>query len=219
MHPPTSGAAPKGLSDPTLQILLTDYASAREDERHSKSLIGGLVAVAIPFLALSAGFLVGSCGPDPQSTTNCVRVAPWFHAAIPLPLLGLFSWALITYGEFVARGFYMENLETAIQQLQPVAAGQIRKIPSYHRFIHPVVGLTAARPFQLLGFTTWVILVGGLGVVTVWCIRLTGPHSLAVVAAVFYSVVGAWMIGVLLWITLGRQHFEKYLVAKLRATV
>ena len=173
--------SPSGLSDQQLQIMLTEYEAARDDDRSTTSAVMALASVAVALLGGTVAVLVQDCISQ-EGAPGCWPVDDRIYAALPLGPFILMAYGLSLGVTNSVRSYYLRLLERALSnesvQLQAV------RVPAS---IHISSELTRPRgsghilKFLIHGSWTVLFLIL-LGVTIVSVGRISLPSARTIIA-------------------------------------
>jgi hypothetical protein len=116
--------------DQHLQVLLTEYEAARDDERANGAAIVAFASVAVALLGGLVAVLVQDCRDD--WVPGCWAVDGSVYALLPLPPLILLAYGLYLAMGNSVRSYYLRVLEREIHGLVDVRASSVRIPASTH---------------------------------------------------------------------------------------
>jgi predicted HAD superfamily phosphohydrolase YqeG len=175
--------------DVQIEVLLSDWQQARDDERTFALVLATLFGVAIPIIAGASSFLFKTC---PRHSTSCTELPHWSFAFLPLiPMLVLGFWVM-SAAVAVMRGYYIRALEDQISargvEVPLGDYGSVRT-PALTKLVLPLFSHRRGLfPYFLIFpflFVTSFVLGVGLTAASVW---RTESTPLRVVTGVTYGI-------------------------------
>jgi hypothetical protein len=183
------GADEKAHRDDQLQVLLSDYEQARDDDRYTITVQSTLLSVALGFLGAAVYALLQLCGDG-----HCNQNEAYFAAILPVGPLGIVALLLFSGASATARGFYLRALEREIQRRAGVSllsSSQLRS-PGLAHLLHGLGSQThGLRQFRTLGLVLLATIGLGLLATAALAIVLIGPGPLQVASIVVYGAAAA----------------------------
>lgn len=212
----TGNTSNSEAEDRRLEVLISDYEMAREDERSFLSVLAAIFSVSTALLGAITVLLQQTCAFDYRS--GCYRLPEYLLAAIPLLPIASLAFLQAMGLLSIIRTYYLRALEVELQTytLRPLQALEAITSTSYMSLLNEITSLKRGRRgFRfLVGIMLLTVLVifGGLAIYI--AVNLSAGPRLAM--AVVYIPLSALIAFELLNIAMnGRAFFtdicESYL--------
>jgi len=202
-----------------LEILLQDYAMARDDERSYLNVLAAMFGVVLTLLGLLVAVASSACDFRVEQT-QCFAIARPALAALPLLPLATMAYIQIATSLATLRSYYIRGVEREIRAIagSPIAALPGVMSSSYIDFIQTLVSLRRGRKglriSGLIILSSIIIIFGGFTFLI--ATKLTVPYQIAMalvyvplVIILFIETVHATVGGRSLFIKVLRQYLAE----------
>jgi hypothetical protein len=169
--------------DQHLQVLLTEYEAARDDERANGAAIVAFASVAVALLGGLVAVLVQDCRDD--WVPGCWAVDGSVYALLPLPPLILLAYGLYLAMGNSVRSYYLRVLEREIHGLVDVRASSVRIPASTHLSAQMARPRGRGRVSKVLLHGTWIAIFVILLGVTAVALSRVDPDQRWMVGAMY----------------------------------
>lgn len=171
-----------------LDILISDYEMAREDERSFTNVMAALTSAAVGILAAAVVLLQQTCILN-GNRGQCWEMSQTLLAAVPLVPLACLALLQALGQVSVVRSYYLRALEQDLQKyaVRPLEAlGNIYPA-SYSGIVNEITSLRRGRKeFRLLvGLVLMAVLVVFGGLATFIAVKLTETLPQVLMAAIY----------------------------------
>jgi hypothetical protein len=173
-----------------LQILLEDYAQARDDERNWNTVLASLIAVAFTLVGLLAAAVTQTCRFD--ASKSCTNVPDYLVGAAPLLPVALLAYTQLIGIVATYRNFYLRVIEKEIRQYagEPLKAISPITPASYEEMLVEITSLRRGRlsyrTTTYLLVTLVIVVFGGFTAYIGWHMD---PITQAVMTVIYIPVV------------------------------
>lgn len=150
-----------------LQLLLGEYAEARDDDRYYFTQFTTLVTLALSLIVVMAGVYSQTCA---QGSSECAdktltKIPVWVYIGGPILPTALLSYSVVLSTVNTLRSYYLRTLEVQLHDL----TGQRQEglpVPSWSHITLEVSGQSSASPLPRLN---WYLMYSiAILIVVVW---------------------------------------------------
>ncbi len=135
----TGNTSNSEAEDRRLEVLISDYEMAREDERSFLTVLAGIFSVSAVLLGAIAVLLQQACAFDNRN--GCYRLPEYLLATIPLLPISCLAFLQAVGLLSTVRTYYLRALEVELQTyaLRPLLALQAITSTSYMLLVNEIL--------------------------------------------------------------------------------
>ena len=203
---------PAAADEQRLQVLLTDYAETRDDERTFTNVQGVTVGLLFTILAAMVAVVTGLGTNGDAAGKGIASTFPWLAAAVPVVPLAILTYLQLQGTAAVVRSYYLRSLELEIRQLterpdRPTLAA------TYTRTLLDIASLRRGRArYRLLTMAVVLVVIVVFGGLVVY-IGFQVPWGQRITMIAVYAPAVLLLFREFWSVTIGGRRFWEELMA------